>query len=303
MHKALKVLLAVAIAALATAAAAFAAGGGNAATSDTLVFGTASEPTSLDGAVVSDGESLRVIDQITEGLVGLKPGTTTLAAARSRRSWKATNGGRVWTFKLRTGVRFHDGTPFNATAVCANFDRWYNFTGAFASDSTSYYYYTVFGGYKKAAKGLDQLAALPELQGPERDDRGHHAPAAERGVPRRAVAHVVPHPEPDRDEAVRRRQGHALEGRRLHADRRLRRARRPGRRHGPVQARVVEDRRQARDRPQRLATGVARPSCGASSSGRSRTTRRASRRSRRARSRATTSSSRRTSRRSSATAS
>ncbi len=153
MHKALKVLLAVSIAALATAAAAFAAGGGHAATSDTLVFGTAAEPTSLDGAVVSDGESLRVIDQITEGLVGLKPGTTILQPLLAR-SWKATSGGRVWTFRLRSGVQFHDGTPFNAQAVCANFDRWYNFTGPFASDSTSYYYYTVFGGYKKAAKGL-----------------------------------------------------------------------------------------------------------------------------------------------------
>jgi peptide/nickel transport system substrate-binding protein len=51
-------------------------------------------------------------------------------------------------------VTFHDGTPFNARAVCANFDRWYNFTGPFASDSTSYYYYTVFGGYKKKAAGL-----------------------------------------------------------------------------------------------------------------------------------------------------
>ena len=152
MRKGLKVLLAVVVVALMAAAATLAANSRSAA-SDTLVFGTAADPTSLDGAVVSDGESLRVIDQITEGLVGLKSGTT-IVVPKLAKSWTATNGGRVWTFKLRTGVRFHDGTPFNAKAVCANFDRWYNFTGAFASDSTSYYYYTVFGGYKKAAQGL-----------------------------------------------------------------------------------------------------------------------------------------------------
>ena len=120
---------------------------------DTLVFGAAADPTSLDGAVVSDGESLRVITQIMEGLVTLKPGTTTVVPQLASK-WKAASGGRVWTFTLRKGVTFHDGTPFNARAVCANFDRWYNFTGAFASDATSYYYYTVFGGYKKPAKGL-----------------------------------------------------------------------------------------------------------------------------------------------------
>jgi len=154
MSKGLKVLLAVSVAALTVTAATLAANTrSDASSGDTLVFGAAAEPTSLDGAVVSDGESLRVIDQITEGLVGLAPGSTNLVPKLAR-SWKATNNGRTWTFRLRTGVRFHDGTPFNARAVCANFDRWYNFTGPFASDSTSYYYYTVFGGYKKRAAGL-----------------------------------------------------------------------------------------------------------------------------------------------------
>ena len=153
MRKGLKVLVAVVAVALTATAVTLAANSRSSATSDTLVFGAASEPTSLDGAVVSDGESLRVIDQITEGLVGLKNGTTVIVPKLAT-SWKASNGGKVWTFKLRKGVRFQDGTPFNAKAVCANFDRWYNFTGAFASDSTSYYYYTVFGGYKKAAAGL-----------------------------------------------------------------------------------------------------------------------------------------------------
>ncbi|HET6600916.1 MAG TPA: ABC transporter substrate-binding protein [Gaiella sp.] len=153
MGKGLKVLLAAVAVALTVTAVTLAATTRTGATSDTLVFGTASEPTSLDGAVVSDGESLRVIDQITEGLVGLKNGTT-IVVPKLATSWKASSGGKVWTFKLRKGVSFQDGTPFNAKAVCANFNRWYNFTGAFASDSTSYYYYTVFGGYKKAAAGL-----------------------------------------------------------------------------------------------------------------------------------------------------
>jgi peptide/nickel transport system substrate-binding protein len=153
MGKGLKVLLAAVAVALTVTAVTLAATTRTGATSDTLVFGTASEPTSLDGAVVSDGESLRVIDQITEGLVGLKNGTTVIVPKLAT-SWKASSGGKVWTFKLRKGVSFQDGTPFNAKAVCANFNRWYNFTGAFASDSTSYYYYTVFGGYKKAAAGL-----------------------------------------------------------------------------------------------------------------------------------------------------
>ncbi|HKY26246.1 MAG TPA: ABC transporter substrate-binding protein [Gaiella sp.] len=154
MSKGLQVLLAVTVAALTVTAATLAANTRTDASSgDTIVFGSAAEPTSLDGAVVSDGESLRVIDQITEGLVGLKEGTTQVVPKLAR-SWRASNGGRVWRFNLRSGVRFHDGTAFNASAVCANFDRWYNFTGPFASDATSYYYYTVFSGYKKKAAGL-----------------------------------------------------------------------------------------------------------------------------------------------------
>ena len=57
-----------------------------------------------------------------------------------------------WTFNLRQGVKFHDGTPFNAQAVCFNFNRWYNFTGAAQSPAASYYYDLVFGGYKTGPK-------------------------------------------------------------------------------------------------------------------------------------------------------
>ena len=54
---------------------------------------------------------------------------------------------QTWTFKLERGVRFHDGTPFDARAVCANFDRWYNFTGLMQQLSTSWR--TLLGPYAK----------------------------------------------------------------------------------------------------------------------------------------------------------
>jgi len=121
---------------------------GGGASGGTLVFGTSSDPVVLDGALVSDGESLRVIDQIFETLVSLKPGTTELEPGLAE-SWELSDDGLTYTFKLREGVKFHDGTDFNAAAVCTNFDRWYNFTGSFQNPSASYYWQTVFGGFAK----------------------------------------------------------------------------------------------------------------------------------------------------------
>jgi peptide/nickel transport system substrate-binding protein len=38
-------------------------------------------------------------------------------------SWTHSNDYKTWTYKLRPGVKFHDGTPFNAQAVKENVDR------------------------------------------------------------------------------------------------------------------------------------------------------------------------------------
>jgi peptide/nickel transport system substrate-binding protein len=112
----------------------------------TLVFAGAADPVVLDGALVSDGESLRVITQLFETLVALKPGTTDPVPGLAT-SWSANDDGTVWTFKIREGVKFHDGTDLDADAVCFNFDRWYNFKGSFQNPSATYYWQVVFGGF------------------------------------------------------------------------------------------------------------------------------------------------------------
>ena len=45
------------------------------------------------------------------------------AQARLAESWTSSEDFKTWTFKLRSGVKFHDGTPFNAQAVAWNFAR------------------------------------------------------------------------------------------------------------------------------------------------------------------------------------
>jgi peptide/nickel transport system substrate-binding protein len=113
----------------------------------TLVFAGAADPVVIDGALVSDGESIRVITQIFETLVGLKPGTTEVEPVLAE-SYEVNDNATVFTFNIRDGVTFHDGTDLDAAAVCFNFNRWYNFTGPLQSASASYYWQAFFGGYK-----------------------------------------------------------------------------------------------------------------------------------------------------------
>ena len=124
-------------------------GNGDGGDPKTFIFGSSEDPKTLDAAYVSDGESLRVIYQVYETLVALEPGTTEVVPGLAE-EWEISDDGLTYTFHLREGVTFHDGEPFNAEAVCFNFDRWYNFTGPQQSGDVSYYWQTVFGGFATA---------------------------------------------------------------------------------------------------------------------------------------------------------
>jgi peptide/nickel transport system substrate-binding protein len=125
-------------------------------TNATLIFGTAGEALTLDPVFASDGETMRVARQIFETLLMVEPGSTNIIPALAT-SWEPDDSGLSWTFNLREGVNFHDGTPFNAEAVCFNFDRWHNLTGLAQDPSMSYYWQQMSGGFANNEPGRDDL--------------------------------------------------------------------------------------------------------------------------------------------------
>ncbi len=77
---------------------------------------------SLDPARTDDGEASKVIANLFEGLVRFQDGSTEVEPALAV-SWETSADGKEWTFHLREGVTFHDGTPFDADAVVFSFMR------------------------------------------------------------------------------------------------------------------------------------------------------------------------------------
>lgn len=88
----------------------------------TLIVGRPTDAIWLDPGRPSDSESIEVIEQIYDKLIHHRPGSNTIEPGLAT-SWEVTENGTVWTFALRRGVRFHDGTPFDADAVVFSFER------------------------------------------------------------------------------------------------------------------------------------------------------------------------------------
>jgi len=87
-----------------------------------LIVAQAVDVAGLDLARVIDAESLEVGGILFEGLARWRPGTTAVEPGLAT-AWQVSPDGRRWTFLLRPGVVFHDGTPFDADAVVFSFAR------------------------------------------------------------------------------------------------------------------------------------------------------------------------------------
>lgn len=117
---------------------------------DTFTFGAAGAPKLFDPFYATDGETFRVTRQMHQGLLGVKPGTADVQPELAE-SWTPSADGLTWEFKLKQGVKFSDGEPFNAEAVCANFTRMYESKGA-AQTAAEYWGY-FFGSFSDKPEG------------------------------------------------------------------------------------------------------------------------------------------------------
>lgn len=80
------------------------------------------EPFTLDPLRIQDPGSVLVARQLYEGLTRWDPIEEKVRPAAAE-SWRVSNGGRTFTFKLREGMTFHDGTPVRAKDFRFAFDR------------------------------------------------------------------------------------------------------------------------------------------------------------------------------------
>lgn len=88
----------------------------------TFVYGKNGPPLTLDAAKTRETESSIIVGNVFDGLVQQRAGRIAIDPALATR-WDISDDGKTYTFHLRQGVQFHDGTPFNADAVVFTFER------------------------------------------------------------------------------------------------------------------------------------------------------------------------------------
>lgn len=84
----------------------------------TLTVGWAEPPDTLNPATTGARDVGPIDENMFDTLIWLTP--TMQVTPDLATSWKLSGDGKTYTFELRHDVKFHDGTPFDAAAVVAN---------------------------------------------------------------------------------------------------------------------------------------------------------------------------------------
>lgn len=133
----------------------------------TLRLAAAAPPVKFDPAIVADNESFRVTRQVYETLIDIDPDTGGAVAGLAE-AWTESPDGLRYTFTLRQGVLFHDGTELNAKAIVANFNRWENLSATLRADSTQ--------GFTDVFHFGSDIPKLPTVEDLEKEFQGVEGP-------------------------------------------------------------------------------------------------------------------------------
>lgn len=111
-----------------------------------FTFAMSGDAQGLDPSLEVDGLSFLVARQIYDNLVNYQPGGTAPVPGLAE-NWSVSADGLTWTFKLCSGVKFHDGTDVDAAAVLYNLERWWDPAHPYHDGSFEYFEY-MFGGFR-----------------------------------------------------------------------------------------------------------------------------------------------------------
>ena len=110
----------------------------------TLIFGRGGDSVGLDPSHEEDGESFKVCSVIYDTLIQYRDESTEVEPALAE-SWESSSDGLTWTFHLRRGITFHDGTPLDANAVLFSLNRQHDPNHPFHNVGGPYIYWSDTG--------------------------------------------------------------------------------------------------------------------------------------------------------------
>ncbi len=121
-----------------------------------IVIGRMNDSRSLDPAITEDSESFQVTSNIYETLVTYDNSGSDVMPGLAE-SWKVSEDGLTWHFKIRKNVEFHDGSKLDAHVVAFNFQRWMDPNSPYHTGEFIYYNYS-FGGFPGIIKSVNALS-------------------------------------------------------------------------------------------------------------------------------------------------
>ena len=134
-----------------------------AAAESPFIVAVAANTVALDPALATDDASALVATQLFDALLAYDD-SNLLPTPGLAESWRVSDDGSIWTFYLRPGVTFHDGTPLTADAVVFNFQRWWDPANPY-HQGDFVYFGALFGGFKGDANCLiTDVRAVAPLQ-------------------------------------------------------------------------------------------------------------------------------------------